>query len=337
MPNILEVHGLKKYFPARKSVFGTALEWVHAVDDVSFSLAKGKTLGLVGESGCGKSTTGRTILRLINADEGRVVFEGNDILKLDQSEMRPLRKDMQLIFQDPFASLNPRLTVSEIIEESLIVHKMGTPSERRENIKRVLERVGIRPDMMDRYPHEFSGGQRQRIGIARALVLNPKLIVADEPVSALDVSIQAQVMNLMVEIQEEFGISYLVIAHDLSVVEYLSDHVAVMYVGKLVESASDGDIYASPKHPYTRLLLASIPTLDPDAPIKRSLLEGEVPSPISPPPGCRFEPRCPERMDVCARTTPIYKEVTDDHWVACHLYGDKVTTNKQSTSMEKSA
>ena len=336
-PNILEVQGLKKYFPARKNVFGRTLEWVHAVDDVSFSLAKGKTLGLVGESGCGKSTTGRAILRLINADEGQVVFEGNDILKLDQNEMRPLRKDMQLIFQDPFASLNPRLTVSEIIEESLIVHNMGTPVERRENIERVLERVGIRPDMMDRYPHEFSGGQRQRIGIARALVLNPKLIVADEPVSALDVSIQAQVMNLMVEIQEEFGISYLVIAHDLSVVEYLSDHVAVMYLGKLVESASDRDIYASPKHPYTRFLLASIPALDPDARIKRSLLEGEVPSPISPPPGCRFEPRCPERMEVCARITPEYKETVDDHWVACHLYGDKAMTNKQSAPMEKSA
>ena len=331
MPNILEVQGLKKYFPARKSVFGRALEWIHAVDDISFTLAKGMTLGLVGESGCGKSTAGRTILRLIEADEGRVVFEGNDILKLGPEEMRPLRKNMQLIFQDPFASLNPRLTVSEIIEENLIVHSMGSHSERRENIKRVLARVGIRPDMMDRYPHEFSGGQRQRIGIARALVLNPKLIIADEPVSALDVSIQAQVMNLMVEIQEEFGIAYLTIAHDLSVVEYLSDQVAVMYVGKLVELASDRDIYASPKHPYTRFLLASIPTLDPDKKVKRSLLEGEVPSAISPPPGCRFEPRCPERIDGCARTTPVITEVADGHWVACHLYDNHAITDKQNT------
>lgn len=331
MPNILEVHDLKKYFPARKNVFGRALEWIHAVDDISFTLAKGKTLGLVGESGCGKSTTGRTILRLIEADGGRVVFEGRDILKLDQKEMRPLRKDMQLIFQDPFASLNPRLTVSEIIEENLIVHHMGTHRERRKNIERVLARVGIRPDMMDRYPHEFSGGQRQRIGIARALVLNPKLIIADEPVSALDVSIQAQVMNLMVEIQEEFGISHLVIAHDLSVVEYLSDQVAVMYVGKLVELASDRDIYASPKHPYTRFLLTSIPTLDPDQKVERSLLEGEVPSPMSPPPGCRFQPRCPERMNVCTRMTPANTEVEGGHRVACHLYDDNTIAERKDT------
>jgi oligopeptide/dipeptide ABC transporter ATP-binding protein len=319
--NILEVKSLKKYFPVRKGVFGRAYDWVHAVDDVSFSVGHGKTLGLVGESGCGKSTTGRTILRLIEADAGEVLFEGRNILDLSQDEMRPLRKDMQLIFQDPYASLNPRLTISEIIEESLIVHGMGSRSERQGLIEWVLKRVGIRPEMMDRYPHEFSGGQRQRVGIARALVLNPKLIVADEPVSALDVSIQAQVMNLMVEIQEEYALSYLVIAHDLAVVEYLSDYVAVMYVGKIVELASDRDIYTSPRHPYTQYLLASIPTLDPNVHTRRVLLQGEVPSPISPPPGCRFKPRCPKRMDVCSDVDPIFRQVADDHWTACHLYG----------------
>jgi oligopeptide/dipeptide ABC transporter ATP-binding protein len=320
--NILEVNHLKKYFPVRKGVFGKSVDWVQAVDDISFSLARGQTLGLVGESGCGKSTTGRTILRLIEADAGDIIFEGKSLLELSQDELRPMRRDMQLIFQDPFASLNPRLTISEIIEEGLIVHSIGSKVERRDMIEEVLKRVGIRPDMMDRYPHEFSGGQRQRIGIARALVLSPKLIVADEPVSALDVSIQAQVMNLMVEIQEEYELSYLVIAHDLSVVEYLSDYVAVMYVGKIVELASDKNIYTSPKHPYTQFLLAAIPTLDPAAQTKRTILKGEVPSPISPPPGCRFQPRCPQRMEICERVTPEFQKLEEDHWIACHLYGD---------------
>ena len=323
--NILEVNHLKKYFPVRKGILGKSVEWVQAVDDISFSLARGQTLGLVGESGCGKSTTGRTILRLIEADAGDIIFEGKSLLELSQDELRPMRRDMQLIFQDPFASLNPRLTISELIDEGLIVHKIGSKSKRQDLIEEVLRRVGIRPDMMDRYPHEFSGGQRQRIGIARALVLNPKLIVADEPVSALDVSIQAQVMNLMVEIQEEYELSYLVIAHDLSVVEYLSDYVAVMYVGKIVELASDKNIYTSPKHPYTQFLLAAIPTLDPRTQTKRTILDGEVPSPISPPPGCRFQPRCPKRMEICECVTPEFKKLEEDHWIACHLYGESGT------------
>lgn len=319
---LLDVKNLKKYFPVRKGIFGRTTAWIHAVDGVSFTLNRGKTLGLVGESGCGKSTTGRSILRLIEADEGRILFDGFPILEMDQNRMRPIRKDMQLVFQDPFASLNPRLTASEIIEESLIVHNMGSRGERRDLIEWVLARVGIRRDMIDRYPHEFSGGQRQRIGIARALILRPKLIVADEPVSALDVSIQAQVMNLLVEIQEEYNLSYLVIAHDLSVVEYLSDHVAVMYLGKIVESASDRDLYRSPIHPYTRFLLASIPTLDPGTKTARTLLRGEVPSPLSPPDGCRFGPRCPECMEVCREISPELREIAPEHSVACHLYGE---------------
>jgi oligopeptide/dipeptide ABC transporter ATP-binding protein len=320
--NLLEVKHLKKYFPVRKGLFSRTSAHVHAVDDISFSLKRGQTLGVVGESGCGKSTAGRSILRLIEPDEGRVYFDGVSVLELEPSRMRSIRKHMQLVFQDPLASLNPRLTISEIIEEALIVHNMGNNAERRDRIESVLERVGIRPDMMDRYPHEFSGGQRQRVGIARALVLRPKLIVADEPVSALDVSIQAQVMNLLVEIQEEYDLSYLIIAHDLSVVEYLSDHVAVMYLGKIVESASDLDLYTSPKHPYTQFLLASIPSLDPGIKAERAILRGEVPSPISPPEGCRFHPRCPRRMAICKEVTPQLREVAPGHSVACHLYGD---------------
>jgi oligopeptide/dipeptide ABC transporter ATP-binding protein len=318
--NILEVRNVKKYYPVHKGIGRKVSSWVRAVDGVSFALGKGRTLGLVGESGCGKSTTGRVILRLVEPDEGEILFNGVSVLDLGQRDMQAVRKDMQLVFQDPYASLNPRLTVSEIIEEGLVVHGMRNRKERQEKIAWVLDRVGIRPDMMDRYPHEFSGGQRQRIGIARAVVLNPKLIVADEPVSALDVSIQAQVMNLMVEIQEQWGISFLVIAHDLSVVEYLSDQVAVMYLGKILELASDRNIYLSPKHPYTEFLLASIPSLDPGIKKQRALLEGEVPSPISPPEGCRFGPRCPKRFGPCGEIPPELKEVSQGHWVACHLY-----------------
>ena len=318
--NLLEVRNLKKYYPVHKGILRKASLWVQAVDGVSFALGKGKTLGLVGESGCGKSTTGRAILRLVEPDEGEVLFNGVSVLNLGPKDMQSVRKDMQLVFQDPYASLNPRLTISEIIEEGLVVHGMGNRKERQERIAWVLERVGIRPDMMDRYPHEFSGGQRQRVGIPRAVVLNPKLIVADEPVSALDVSIQAQVMNLMVEIQEEWGISFLVIAHDLSVVEYLSDQVAVMYLGRILELASDRDLYLSPRHPYTEFLLTSIPSMDPRTKRERTLLKGEVPSPISPPRGCRFEPRCPKRFGPCGEVPPEWKEVAQDHWVACHLY-----------------
>jgi len=320
MSNLLEVSHLKKYFPARKRVLSKRDSYIRAVDDVSFVLGRGETLGLVGESGCGKSTTGRCVLRLLEADEGQILFDGKNIRELTQADMRPLRKDMQIIFQDPYASLNPRLTIREIIEEGLIVHRVGSRTERQDLIEWVLKRVGILPSLMDRYPHEFSGGQRQRIGIARTLVLGPKLIVADEPVSALDVSIQAQVMNLLVEIQEEYKLSYLVIAHDLAVVEYLSDHVAVMYLGKIVELANDRDIYTSPKHPYTQFLLSSIPTLDAKAKVKRNILSGEVPSPLSPPEGCCFAPRCPKRFDPCRTKVPAMHQVASGHSVACHLY-----------------
>ena len=319
--SLLEIKGLKKYFPLRKGLLGRVAGWVYAVDDISFSLERGKTLGLVGESGCGKSTTGRSILRLIEPDAGEVLFEGREILGMSQDELRPLRKDMQLIFQDPFASLNPRLSIGEIIEEGLIVHGVNSRTERQDLIEWVLSRVGIRAELKNRYPHEFSGGQRQRVGIARSLVLRPKLIVADEPVSALDVSIQAQVMNLLVEIQEEFGLSYIVIAHDLSVVEYLSDQVAIMYLGKIVELASDRDIYTSPLHPYTRSLLASIPFHPQRDSLRKTPLQGEVPSPMAPPPGCRFHTRCPQRMETCSQLPPEFLEVTPSHWVACHLHG----------------
>jgi oligopeptide transport system ATP-binding protein len=317
---LLEVKGLKKYFPLHKGVTGKVAGHVHAVDDVSFSLERGKTLGLVGESGCGKSTTGRCILRLIEPTAGEILFEGRDIRGAGEAELRPLRKNMQLIFQDPFASLNPRLSIGEIIEEGLIVHGVARREERRELIQWVLGRVGIRPELMNRYPHEFSGGQRQRIGIARSLVLEPKLIIADEPVSALDVSIQAQVMNLLVEIQEEFRLSYVVIAHDLSVVEYLSDHVAIMYLGKIVELASDRDLYTTPLHPYTQSLLASIPFHPQRDLTRKNLLQGEVPSPIAPPSGCRFHTRCPKRMEICDQQAPEFLEAVKDHWVACHLH-----------------
>jgi len=319
---LLEVNGLKKYFPLRKGVLGKAAGWVYAVDDISFSLDRGKTLGLVGESGCGKSTTGRSVLRLIEPDAGEILFEGREVLKMGQDELRPLRKDMQLVFQDPFASLNPRLSIGEIIEEGLIVHGVSNRTEREDLIEWVLSRVGIRPELKSRFPHEFSGGQRQRVGIARSLVLRPKLIVADEPVSALDVSIQAQVMNLLVEIQEEFGLSYIVIAHDLAVVEYLSDHVAIMYLGKIVEHASDRDIYTSPLHPYTQSLLGSIPFHPEREKTKKAPLQGEVPSPIAPPPGCHFHTRCPRRMEACDQSPPAFLEVSPKHWVACHLYGE---------------
>jgi oligopeptide/dipeptide ABC transporter ATP-binding protein len=315
---LLEVKSLRKYFPTHQGLLGRAGPPVRAVEDVSFTLARGRTLGLVGESGCGKSTTGRLVLRLIEPDAGEIRFEGRDLRALSPAELRPLRRDMQLVFQDPYGSLNPRLAIGEIIAEALIVHGLGDRGERHDRIASVLRRVGIRPELMRRYPHEFSGGQRQRIGIARALVLQPKLIVADEPVSALDVSIQAQVMNLMVEIQQEFGLAYLVVAHDLAVVEHLSDDVAVMYLGRIVELASDRDLYAQPLHPYTEHLIASVPTLEPGAPRRRRPLPGEVPSPMAPPPGCHFHPRCPKASEICRRVAPALDEPVPGHWVACH-------------------
>jgi oligopeptide/dipeptide ABC transporter ATP-binding protein len=316
---LLEVRNLKKYFPIKGGIFSKAIGYVYAVDGVSFYLNQGESLGLVGESGCGKSTTARAILRLIEPTEGEVLFEGKDVCKLDHKGMRSIRRDMQIVFQDPYASLDPRRTVEQIIGEPLNVFQMGTKKQRKERIAYLLQKVGLSPDHARRYPHEFSGGQRQRIGIARALALNPKLIIGDEPVSALDVSIQAQVINLLEDIQKEFKLSYIIIAHDLAVVEHVCDRIAVMYLGRIVELARDKELYTSPVHPYTVALLSAIPVPDPNITKKRIILEGDVPSPMRPPPGCHFHTRCPQKKDVCEKAVPKLTDVGDGHFVACHL------------------
>jgi len=316
---LLEVRNLKKFFPIKGGIFSKAIGYVYAVDGVSFYLNQGESLGLVGESGCGKSTTARAILRLIEPTEGEVLFEGKDVCKLDHREMRSIRRDMQIVFQDPYASLDPRRTVEQIIGEPLNVFQMGTKKERKERIAYLLQKVGLSPDHARRYPHEFSGGQRQRIGIARALALNPKLIIGDEPVSALDVSIQAQVINLLEDIQKEFRLSYIIIAHDLAVVEHICDRIAVMYLGRIVELAKDKELYTSPVHPYTVALLSAIPVPDPNITKKRIILEGDVPSPMRPPSGCHFHTRCPQKKDVCEKAVPKLTEIGDGHFVACHL------------------
>ena len=316
---LLEVTNLKKYFPIKGGVFSKTIGYVYAVDDVSFTVGKGETLGLVGESGCGKSTTGRSILRLIEPTDGKIHFEGQDVTALDKNAMRRLRREMQIIFQDPYASLNPRMTVGSIIGEPLEIHKIARGSEKTERVASLLQKVGLRAEDMRKYPHEFSGGQRQRIGIARAIALNPKLIVCDEPVSALDVSIQAQVINLLEDLQEEFGLSYLFIAHNLNVVEHISDRVAVMYLGQIVELASDVDLYNDPQHPYTEALLSAVPIPDPTVKKKRIILEGDVPSPIDPPSGCHFHTRCMYKEKVCEEEAPEFKHIGGGHWVACHF------------------
>src|SRR3984893_15106356 len=319
--SLLQVKNLKKYFPIRGGLFSREVARVHAVDDVSFTIEKGETLGLVGESGCGKSTTGRCILRLIEPTSGEVTFEGQDVTALDKRSLRHLRRDMQIIFQDPYASLNPRMTVGSIIGEAIVIHKLAkTRKEREERVIHLLETVGLSSDHLRRYPHEFSGGQRQRIGIARALAVSPKLIVADEPVSSLDVSIQAQVINLLEDLQKQFNLTYLFIAHDLSVVEHISNRVAVMYLGKIVEIAPASDLYGAPLHPYTEALLSAVPIPDPAIKRRRIMLEGDVPSPIRPQPGCHFHPRCPRAMPVCRAEAPAPKEIAPRHIVACHLY-----------------
>jgi oligopeptide transport system ATP-binding protein len=316
---LLEVKHLKKHFPIKGGVFSKTIGYVYAVDDISFTLNKGETLGLVGESGCGKSTTGRTILRLIEPTAGEIRFEGQSITTLDKGDMRALRREMQIIFQDPYASLNPRMTVGSIIGEPLEIHKIAKGAEKEERVASLLEKVGLRAEDMRKYPHEFSGGQRQRIGIARALALNPKLIVCDEPVSALDVSIQAQVINLLDDLQKDLELSYLFIAHNLNVVEHISDRVAVMYLGKIVELASDTDLYSKPQHPYTEALLSAVPIPDPTVKKKRIILEGDVPSPINPPSGCHFHTRCRYKEKICEEVEPEFKDIGGGHWVACHL------------------
>jgi oligopeptide/dipeptide ABC transporter ATP-binding protein len=317
--SLLEVKNLTKYFPIKKGILSRTVGEVKAVDGVSFTLEKGKTLGLVGESGCGKTTVGRTLLRLLEPTSGEVIVNGKDLLALDKEELRRMRASLQIIFQDPFSSLDPRMSVGEIIAEPIRNHLQSSRAGVKERVAYLMERVGLHADQMSRYPHEFSGGQRQRIGIARALALNPLLIVCDEPVSALDVSIQAQVMNLLAQLQEQMDLSYLFIAHDLSVVEHISDRVAVMYLGRIVEVASDQDLYEKPLHPYTQALLSAVPVPDPDIRKKRIILEGDVPSPLRPPSGCAFHTRCPAKKEVCTRERPELTDVGNDHLVACHL------------------
>ncbi|HYI25887.1 MAG TPA: dipeptide ABC transporter ATP-binding protein [Thermomicrobiales bacterium] len=320
---LLDVRDLKMHFPLTQGIiFQRKVGAVQAVDGVSFSVKRGETLGLVGESGCGKSTTGRAILQLYKPTAGNVVFDGKDLTTLDGTQMRRMRRHLQMIFQDPYASLNPRMTVGNIVSEPMQIHKLVPKNERTQRVQELLQTVGLNPYFANRYPHEFSGGQRQRIGIARALAANPDFIVCDEPVSALDVSIQAQIVNLLEDLQDQFGLTYLFIAHDLSVVRHISDRVAVMYLGKIVEMADRNDLYDNPLHPYTKALLSAVPIPDPVIEKKREriILTGDVPSPINPPSGCHFHTRCPYVMDVCKQIDPIFADQGAGHFVACHLY-----------------
>lgn len=316
---LLEVRSLKKYYPLRGGIFSRIQGWIKAVDDVSFDVYRGETLGLVGESGCGKTTTGKCILRLEQPTSGSVVFEGRDVLKMNSEQLRALRREMQIIFQDPYGSLNPRMTVGDIVGEAFAIHGIASGRERVKRVEDLLKVVGLSPYHARRYPHEFSGGQRQRIGIARALALRPKLIICDEPVSALDVSIQSQILNLLKDLQDDFQLTYIFIAHDLSVVQHISDRVGVMYLGRFVELTDSEKLYSSPKHPYTQALLSAIPIPDPDHKKERIVLEGDVPSSLEPPPGCAFHTRCSYCQDICREVRPEWREIEKGHYVACHL------------------
>ena len=317
---LLKVEGLKKYFPIKKGLLGKTVGHVKAVDDISFYVNEGETLGIVGESGCGKSTTGRMLMRLLEPTEGVVEFDGKILTALTKEEMRKTRRDIQMVFQDPYASLNPRHTIEKILSEPLLVHGMDDSKERKKKVRELLEIVGLSAYHANRYPHQFSGGQRQRIGIARALMTNPKLIIADEPVSALDVSIQAQVLNLMADLQKEFNLTYIFIAHDLGVVRHISDRVGVMYLGKMVEVAVSEKLYVKPLHPYTQALLSAVPVPDPNYVKQEIMLEGDIPNPANPPTGCTFHTRCPKRMDICDQVVPKLIDIEEGHSVACHLY-----------------
>jgi len=322
MTALLEVYNLRKTFSVNRGPLHPGQAKLVAVDDVSFTVQPGETLGLVGESGCGKSTTGKLLLRLLESDSGRILFRGQDISKQSPAQMRPLRRDMQMIFQDPYSSLNPRMKIGDIIAEPLKIHQLVPPAKRRDEVVRLLETVGLGSEHYQRYPHEFSGGQRQRIGIARALAVRPSLIVADEPVSALDLSIQAQVVNLLRDLQQEFSLTYIFIAHDLAVIEHISDRVAVMYLGRIVELAPALELYKAPLHPYSEALLNAVPVPDPERPRRHRPLQGEVPSPINPPAGCHFHPRCPYARPICNQEKPSLVEKQPGHWSACHFSED---------------
>ena len=320
---ILIVKNLKKYYPISKFALGKSKAYVKAVDDVSFSIKRGTTMGLVGESGCGKTTVGRTILRLHEVTDGQVIFDGKDLSQVSPRELRKMRPQMQMIFQDPYSSLSPRMPVGEIIGEAVKQHKIVPKEQYRSYILKVMRDCGLQPQYYYRYPHEFSGGQRQRISIARAVALNPKFIICDEPLSALDVSIQAQIINLMKDLQERYGYTYLFISHDLSVVEYISDSIGVMYLGSMIEIGDKKRIFSNPMHPYTKALLSAVPVSDPDVKMNRIILKGDIPRPVNPPSGCKFRTRCPYAMPICAEKAPVLKEYEEDHRVACHLYSQE--------------